>query len=302
MTRSRLVPRVDLEASVNGHARTPGSGSRRGLTAQARAALAAHWPEYVIEGACLGLFMLSACVFATLLEHPDSPVRRGVDASWLRRIPMGLAMGATAAALIYSRWGRRSGAHMNPATTLTFWRLGKVAGWDAVFYGIGQFAGGVAGVAAAAWLLGDRVAHPAVGFAATVPGPWGPGIAFQAEVALTFGLMATILTVSNRPRVAHLTGLSAAVLVATYIVVEAPLSGMSMNPARTLGSAVFAQAWTGLWIYFGAPTIGMLLAAEWYRRRTGAGGVRCAKLHHDTIQRCIFRCGYREAAGFGGGA
>jgi len=50
-------------------------------------------------------------------------------------------------------------------------------------------------------------------------------------------------------------------LVATYIILESPLSGMSMNPARSFGSAVAARLWTGLWIYFTAPPLGMLLAA-----------------------------------------
>ena len=90
--------------------------------------------------------MISACLFATLLEHPGSPVRQTITDPLLRRIPMGLAMGATAVATIYSRWGQRSGAHLNPAVTLTFWRLGKVQGRDAAFYVAAQFAGAVVGV------------------------------------------------------------------------------------------------------------------------------------------------------------
>ena len=109
-----------------------------------------HWPEYLIEGAGLGFFLLSACLFATLLEHSSSPVRQRVTIALLRRIPMGLAMGLTAVAIIYSRWGQRSGAHLNPAVTLTFWRMGKVKAWDAVFYVTAQFAGASIGVAVAA--------------------------------------------------------------------------------------------------------------------------------------------------------
>ena len=103
--------------------RAAGAAERRGLTA-----LRQHWPEYLIEATGLGLFMVSACVFATLLEHPGSPVRQAITDATLRRIPMGLAMGATAMAIVDSRWGQRSGAHLNPAVTLTFWHLGKVAG------------------------------------------------------------------------------------------------------------------------------------------------------------------------------
>ena len=73
---------------------------------------------------------------------------------------------------------------------------------------------------------------------------------------------------------------------------EAPISGMSLNPARTLGSAVAAGAWADLWIYFTAPPLGMLLASELYIRLQGYGAVLCAKLVHPRSGRCIFRCTY----------
>jgi aquaporin Z len=256
------------------------------------AVLRQHWPEYLIEAAGLGLFMVSACLFATLLEHPSSPVRQTVMNAMLRRIPMGLAMGLTAVAIVYSRWGQRSGAHLNPALTLTFWRLGKVKPWDAAFYVAAHFVGGIIGVGVAAAALGIRLAHPAVNYAATVPGAGGVGVAFGAELLMTFVLMTMVLTVTNRPGVNRFTGLFAGTLVASYIVLEAPLSGMSLNPARTVGSAVHAHVWTALWVYFTAPLLGMLAAAQLYVATRGLPAVLCAKLHHENSQRCIFRCNY----------
>jgi aquaporin Z len=260
------------------------------------ATLRRHWPEYLIEAAGLGLFMLVACAFGTLLGHPASPVVLAVPDPLARRALMGLAMGLTAMGLIYSPWGRRSGAHFNPATTLTFWRLGKVSSADAALYGFAQAAGGIAGVALAAALLGAPLADPDVLYVATLPGAFGSMGAFAAELAITFILMSVVLQVSNSPRLAPLTGLCASALVAAYITVEAPLSGMSMNPARSLASALPAGTWATLWIYFTAPPLGMLLAAELYVRRRGLAAVFCAKLHHDTAQRCIFRCRYAELA------
>jgi aquaporin Z len=105
-----------------------------------------HWPEYVMEALGLMLFMISAGGFGTLLEYPESPIHQRIADPAVRRMLMGLAMGLTAIALIYSPWGQQSGAHFNPATTLTFWRLGKVARWDAFFYVLAQFAGGLVGV------------------------------------------------------------------------------------------------------------------------------------------------------------
>ena len=253
-----------------------------------------HWPEYLMEAAGLGLFMVSACLFAALLEHPASPVRQAISAPLPRRFLMGLAMGLTAIGIIYSPWGKQSGAHINPSVTLTFFRLGKIQPWDAIFYVVAQFAGGIAGILVAAAILRPWIADPSVNYVATLPGAAGTPVAFVAELLISFGLMSTVLIASNAERLARFTGIFAGLLVATYITLEAPHSGMSMNPARTFGSTVGARTWTSLWIYFTAPPLGMLLAAEAYRRMKGAQRVLCAKLHHDNDKRCIFHCGYHE--------
>lgn len=254
-----------------------------------------HWPEYLMEAAGLGLFMISACTFGTLLEHSASVLRQAIaDPVW-RRVVMGIAMGLTAVGIIYSPWGMRSGAHLNPAVTLTFWRLGKLARWDALFYVIAQFAGGVGGVLLAARVLGRALADSPVHYVVTIPGKSGIGVAFAAETVITWLLMSVILSTTNTPRLARYTGLFAGMLVATYIILEAPLSGMSMNPARTFGSALPAWTWTALWIYLTAPLLGMLMAAQVYIWRCGLHHVICAKLHHQNTTRCIFtHCGYEQ--------
>jgi aquaporin Z len=253
-----------------------------------------HWPEYLMEAFGLGLFMISACGFAVLLEHPASPVHQAIPDATLRRVLMGAAMGLTAIANVYSPWGKRSGAHLNPSFTWAFFRLGKVEAWDAVFYSVSQFIGGTVGVLIAHAVLMNLLAHRAVNYAATVPGPRGVAIAFAAEVIISFILMSVVLRVSNTARLARFTGFFAGALVMTYISLEAPLSGMSMNPARTFGSALPANTWLALWIYFTAPPLGMLLAAETYLRLAGVRKVFCAKLHHHNNKRCIFRCNFQE--------
>lgn len=129
----------------------------------------------------------------------------------------------------------------------------------------------------------------------TVPGEHGEAVAFLAEFSMTFLLMLTVLWVSNTKPLARYTGLVSALLIAAFITVEAPLSGMSMNPARTFASALFGETWAGLWIYFTAPPLGMLLAAQAYLALRGAANVFCAKLNHENSKRCIF-CASRAPA------
>ena len=247
-----------------------------------------HWPEYVIEAAGLGTFMISACGFGVLLEYPASPLHQAIPNEVARRVLIGLAMGLTAVGIIYSPWGKRSGAHLNPSVTLTFWRLGKVRTADAVFYIAAQFIGGWLGVQLSASALSNTLQHPSVNYVATLPGRFGTGVAFVAEFVIAFVMMSVVLRVSNHELFARFTGLCAGALVFAYISIEAPLSGMSMNPARTFASAWSARTWTALWLYFTAPPLAMLAAAQLYLWQHGR--VACAKLHHQNNQRCI-HCG-----------
>ena len=248
----------------------------------------AHWPEYLMEAAGLGLFMVSAAVVTALLEYPHSPLYQLLPDPFIRRALIGMAMGLTAIGIIYSPWGKRSGAHLNPAVTVTFFRLGKIQGLDAFCYVLAQFVGGLIGLLVAAIAIGMAIEHPAVNYVVTVPGFGGAGVAFAAEAGISFGLMLVVLIASNQTTLNAWTGVFAGVLVAGYITVEAPLSGMSMNPARSFASALSANLWTDFWIYLTAPLSGMLLAAECYVRFPGARRVLCAKLYHDNAARCIF--------------
>ncbi|MFN0107497.1 MAG: MIP/aquaporin family protein [Blastocatellia bacterium] len=247
-----------------------------------------------MEAAELGIFMVSACMFGVLLEYPGSPVHQALPDPLLRRVLGGTAMGLTAIGIIYSPWGKRSGAHFNPSVTLTFWRLGKVGGTDALFYVISQFVGAVLGVMLATTILQNTLTQPPVNYVTTLPGNNGVAAAFVAELIIAFIQMTMALHVSNRRNIARYTGLFAGSLVATYISIESPFSGMSMNPARTFGSAFNSGIWNSIWIYFTAPPLGMLLAAESYLRLKGARNVLCAKLHHHNHQRCIFKCNFGE--------
>jgi aquaporin Z len=250
-----------------------------------------HWPEYAMEAAELGTFMISASVFTILLYLPESPLVRLIPLEPARRALVGLAMGLTLIGLVYSPWGKRSGAHMNPAFTLTFYRLGKVAPWDAMFYVVAQFAGGILGVALVAAIVPGLLAHPAVNYVSTLPGPQGNEAAFAGEFVISFVLVSGVLFVANTAKFTSYAGAFAGFCVAAFIFFESPLSGMSMNPARTFGSAVLPGLWKSLWIYFTAPPLGMIAGSAFYSSTNRK--IRCAKLHHQNGFKCIF-CEYHN--------
>jgi aquaporin Z len=235
---------------------------------------------------------VSAALITTLVDHPASPIRMAVGSDIGRRALIGVGMGLTAIALIYSKAGQRSGAHFNPAVTFTFWRLGKVRGRDAIAYVAAQFAGAVAGLGLAAAVGRQWLAHDSVAYIATRPGPLGVGPAFAAEAAISFGIMTLVLVTSNQPRLARFTGLFVGITVASYITLEGPLSGMSMNPARTLAPLVVGGVATPLWIYFTAPPLGMLAAGVLFSAWRGPAAIKCAKLRHPASGPCPFVCGY----------
>jgi aquaporin Z len=255
-------------------------------------ALRQHWPEYLIEAAGLGTFMVSATTFGALFWYPGSPASTVVTSEFLRRVLMGVAMGGTAVGIIYSPWGQRSGAHLNPAVTLAFLRLGKIRGVDALFYITAQFLGGLGGVLLVAAVAGRALADDGVRYVVTVPGVAGVSVAFVAEMAISAGMMLMVLVATSSPRLERFTGVFAGVLLLIYITAEAPLSGMSINPARTVASALPAGIWTEVWVYFVGPIAGMMLAVDMHRLLRPRTGIRCAKLIHGRKQRCI-HCGYR---------
>ena len=119
----------------------------------------------------------------------------------------------------------------------------------------------------------------------------GAALAFGAEFLISFVMMTVVLRATGSQRYMRYTGVFAGVLVAVFITFEAPYSGMSMNPARTLASALPGGVWTGFWLYVLAPIAAMQLAVAVHLRLRGRTSVPCSKLLHTPDQRCI-HCGY----------
>jgi aquaporin Z len=227
-------------------------------------ALQTHWQEYLIEAWGLGMFMLSACGFTILFFHPDFPIAQSIKNPILRRLLMGMVMATTAILLFYSPWGKRSGAHINPAVTLSFLYLERIDRFDAFFYLLFQVLGGTLAVFLFKWLFFDYVSHQAVSYAITKPGEAGVWVALGFETLLAFTMFITVLIVSNSKLRAY-TPFFVGTWIITFITLEAPISGMSINPARTLASAIPANQYSAIWVYLVGPIAGMMLAAVVYR-------------------------------------
>src|SRR5262245_20269786 len=234
-----------------------------------------------MEATEIGVLMLSTCISGTWIYADESPLKPLGLAPALQSVLMGTAIAITTYLIIRSPFGRRSGAHFNPAVTLTFLWLKRVHRWDAVCYIAVHFIGALAGVLVAKQILGAPLSGPSVRYMVTLPGNFGKTIAFIGEFVLSGLLMSTVLFASNHRTLARFTPALLAMLTIFYFVLSPSISGFSVNPARTFASAVFAGEWQGIWIYFAAPCLGMLTAAAIYVRQIGLNRVFCAKVFHD---------------------
>jgi aquaporin Z len=253
-----------------------------------------HWHLYFYEATELAVFMFAACAFSVLLFYARSPLVAWLPSVHLREILLAVILGTVIVGIIKSPFGKQSGAHINPAFTLTYLWLGRIDPFDATWYIVAHFIGAIVGVGFSAFLFGQALAAPGIEYAATVPGVYGRGAAFAAEVFMAVVLMSAVLWTTNRPGFAPWTAYVVGTLIAIDVFVFGPVSGAALNPARTTGSAVFAHIWTAIGLYFVAPIGGMLLAAGMYvwANRRGLSAVLCAKVDPDPRTLCPFLCHY----------
>jgi len=192
--------------------------------------------------------------FILLFAGTGAVIINGVTEGQVTHVGVGLTFGLIVMAMIYAL-GDISGAHINPAVTIAFWAAGRTPGKEVAPYLVAQVIGAIAASAVLRLLF---LEHPDLG--ATLPaGSWWQS--FVLEVLLTFILMFVILNVSTG---AKEKGIMAGAAVGAVVALEAlfggPISGASMNPARSLGPALVSGHLESLWIYLTAPILGALLA------------------------------------------
>lgn len=193
-----------------------------------------------------------------LIEYPGLPFREHLQSALLRRFLVGLSMGLTALYIFTSRFGKASGAYINPSVTIVRYWLHDISLRDAIFYTIFQFVGGTAGLYLVYLLFPQGINAPSVNYIITIPGKSGTAVAFIAEMGISFLLIMVVLF-TEKGKLSKYTAYFVSALIAVFITFEAPYSGMSMNPARTFASAIVAGQWNDFWLYCIAPTLGMFL-------------------------------------------
>ncbi|MEP6746138.1 MAG: aquaporin [Bacteroidota bacterium] len=222
--------------------------------------------KYFDEALGLGIFMFSAGFFDALIDYPGLPIRQHISSSLLRRFLIGLSMGFTALYIFTSRFGKQSGAYINPAVTIVWYRLGQINKMDSFYYILFQFLGGSLGMELVVLLFPKWMKHPEINYIITVPGAAGVAVAFVMEFLISLVLILVVLRMGDRKNIEKYTPVVVATLITLYITFEAPFSGMSMNPARTFASAVVANQWKSFWLYCTAPLLGMWVGSSLYLR------------------------------------
>jgi len=186
-----------------------------------------------------------------------SPLATLVPSLAGRRAITGLLFGATGMSIALSRVGTISGAHLNPVVSIAFWLERKLSTTTMVAFVASQLLGAVVGSVP---LLAWRSMGRSVAYGATSPGSNGVAIAFLGETITTFVLIFLLFIFVSHARLRRYTPGLFPPLYCVMVWLEAPWSGTSTNPARSLGPDVITLAPHHYWLYWAAPILGTLLA------------------------------------------
>lgn len=249
-----------------------------------------HWPEYGAELLGTAFLVFIAVSAVTLTFGSGSPLAAVFPTSSARRLFAGMVLAGSGPSVSISPLGKLSGAHLNPALSLAFWLQGKVHPHDLVGYLASQLLGAVLGAGLAVLVWKERAASIQNGVTA-------PGMGYSIwsvlfiEMGLTCLLVLAIFLFLSNHRLMCWTPVMTWLLVAFIYWLVAPISGSSLNPARSFGPALVSWFWRDQWVYYLASPLGVLLAVGLFRqlRRVGIHDVLTAKLFHAPRYRCIFK-------------
>ena len=253
------------------------------------------WPEYLAEFFGTAIMMAIGIGAVVFMWSEGSIMRDWIPSEPWRRLATGILFAGGGTLVVLSPLGQRSGGHLNPAMTFAFWLRNKISSADALMYALCQIGGALLGVMVVATIASEAALTVDLGM--TRPGAgYTAAFALVAELLITFMLVFLVFWAVDRRAVARFTPYLAGVLIALLVLVEAPVSGTSLNPARSLAPAALMGAFADFWLYVVGPMAGAVLAVLCYRWFGGEqAGAGCAKLHHTDRYPCLFEgCGYRK--------
>lgn len=239
----------------------------------------------------IGTFvMMIIGISAIALNFGTSGMRELMPSSSLRLLLTGVLFAGGATLVVYSPVGRISGAHLNPAVSFAFYLDGKIRIMELALFSLMQTAGSIAAAALALVLWSDHARQVKDGM--TLPGAGYPvWLVFVTEVCITFLLVVTIFYFLHRRELTKYTGVAIGTLVALLVFLTAPISGTSLNPARSLGPALVLGDYSDLWLYVAAPLLGSMLASLAHKMPRLQHRPLCAKLnHHERDVNCAYEC------------
>lgn len=290
-TEAQATPRPQLAAIPSP---SPGHQQRHTTPEPWQCELLSHWPEYAAECAGTAWLLFWVVTVVGWLLADGSPVTHWIPSLPLRLFIVGLILGGAGGVVAISPPGKLSGAHLNPATSLGFWVLGKMQPQDVLGYVVAQCLGAIAGTGIAVAVWGPLAR--AVGFAANSPGPrvsapW----ASLGELGASFAVSLMVFILISHHRLMRWTPAFVTVAIGIIVWLDANFSGASMNPARSLGPALFDGAWSNYWVYVVGPVLGTVVAAAGHRWLAPVEA-RTGKLFHSYEYRSVFTGASDQAA------
>ena len=214
---------------------------------------------FISEFVGTALLLLVGLSIVIFMFGSGSPMANLIPSVKVRQMITGFMFGSVGASIALSYIGKVSGAHINPAVTMVFWLFRKIEGRLAITYILAQLTGAIIGCLPL--LIWGELGR-SINFGGTAPGnSYTEGQAFLGELITTFTMVTLLVLFIGFRSIRKFTPYMFPVLYAIMVPLEADISGISTNPARSFGPAVISGQWTGWWIYWIGPFAGALLAS-----------------------------------------
>jgi aquaporin Z len=243
----------------------------------------------------IGTFvMMFIGISAIALNFGTQLVQEVIPSVSIRLLITGILFAGGATLVVYSPAGRISGAHLNPAVTFAFLLEKKLGVRDFFVFSLMQILGSAFAALLALFLWSENARRVDVGMTLPREG-YSIVFVFLIEVIITFLLVSLIFYFLHRRNLTRFAGAAVGLLIAVLVFLTAPISGTSLNPARSIGPAMVSFKFSYLWLYVAAPVMGSFIAVTIHKKTPFLHRPLCAKLNHPgKDKRCLYDCNFER--------